>query len=163
AVLFWTKQANRDGNVSLELRATQCKDVVPRYLLTNKQMLRLADYMVNKRRSYWLYPVHMLFSPYQAMMLNRYGLNYCCGYYLEEPKRQVASSSLLDLIPHRVEDEGLMKVSNPLASSLVIADKQARRLFQAIDGHMTVRELMLVAQLDREEISAALRLLLAKH
>ena len=35
-----------------------------------------------------------------------------------------------------------MKVSNPLAPTLMIASKTARRFYQAIDGQMTIRELI---------------------
>jgi hypothetical protein len=80
------------------------------------------------------------------------------------PQRPAAPASPLDLVPRRIMDEGLMKVSNPLASSLMIASKPARRFFQAIDDHMTVRELMLAAQVDAKEIYATLRsLLLARR
>jgi hypothetical protein len=235
AALFWTKQANQAGNVSLELRTTMCKDTVPRFLLTNHQVVRLAEHMMSRQRGHWLYSVHTLFSPYQAMMLDRYGFRYCCGYYLEEnvllppandtnsyhkvatplrmavllflreaprdglmpgigyileqalqlaryrgilqpapeseklpaimlsPQGQRSPASPLDFVPQRSENTGLMKVSNPLAPTLMIASKPARRFYQAIDGQMTIRELMLVTLLNEEETYAALRTLLQAH
>ena len=49
--------------------------------------------------------------------------------------------ALPDLVPRRRQDGGLMLSSNPFAHPSGIADKQAQRLYDAIDGRKTVAEL----------------------
>jgi hypothetical protein len=68
-----------------------------------------------------------------------------------------------DLIPKRLEDANLLKSSNPLAGTIVIADKQARRLFTATDGRRNVSELSASINLDLKEAYKALQILVAQH
>ena len=79
------------------------------------------------------------------------------------PPREEPSLTLNKLIPHRSEDANLMSSSNPLSRSVVISDKQARRLYAAIDGQKNVEELSTVTNLDVKEVSKALQLLLDQH
>jgi hypothetical protein len=67
------------------------------------------------------------------------------------------------LVPRRKEDAGLMSTSNPLTSISPIADKQARRLYAAIDGHRNMEELQRLARLTPAEVYKALRMLVAEH
>ncbi len=76
---------------------------------------------------------------------------------------QLPLLALEKLIPRRNEDPDLLRSSNPLAGSVVISDKQARRLYAAIDGQKTVDELCSATRLERGEIRRALRFLLAQQ
>ncbi|MGZ3624670.1 MAG: hypothetical protein ACXWPG_16000 [Ktedonobacteraceae bacterium] len=49
--------------------------------------------------------------------------------------------ALPDLVPRRKQDGGLMLSSNPFANPVAISDKQAQRLYEAIDSRKTVAEL----------------------
>jgi hypothetical protein len=70
-----------------------------------------------------------------------------------------AASVLFDLIPHRIEDPA----NNPIAASVGIADKQARRFYAAINGRRTVRELCTLTSLEKKEVSGVVQMLLAQH
>ena len=76
------------------------------------------------------------------------------------PSREEPSLTLNKLIPHRSEDANLMSSSNPLSRSVVISDKQARRLYAAIDGQKNVEELCMVILLDVKHAHKVLQLLL---
>ncbi len=54
---------------------------------------------------------------------------------------QEVPPALPDLVPKRKQNGGLMLSSNPFANPVAISDKQALRLYEAIDGHRTVAEL----------------------
>jgi hypothetical protein len=71
--------------------------------------------------------------------------------------------TLPELIPHRIEDANLMTSSNPLAGSVVISDKQARRLYPAIDGHQNVNEICADIGMDLKDAYVALEFLLGQH
>lgn len=75
-------------------------------------------------------------------------------------ERQLA---LQNIIPHRIEDPDLLRSSNPLDGSVIIPDRQARRLYAAVDGRQTVDELCRVTHLDMKEIHRALQILLDQH
>ena len=70
---------------------------------------------------------------------------------------------LTELIPHRLEDDNLLKSSNPFSSSDIITDKQARRLYNAIDGHRAVKEICEITGMDLKEAQKALKILMAHH
>jgi len=70
---------------------------------------------------------------------------------------------LTKLIPHRLEDDNLLKSSNPFASSEIITDKQARRLYNAIDSHRAVWEICEITGMDLKEAQKALKILMAHH
>jgi hypothetical protein len=53
-----------------------------------------------------------------------------------------------------------MQASNPLASAVVISDKQARRLYSVIDAKRSIAQLVDMTQIDQQEFTSALRLLL---
>ena len=71
--------------------------------------------------------------------------------------RARALPPLTELIPRRRQDSELLVSSNPLATSVDIPDKQARRLYAAIDGRKNVRELCSITRTNIEEISAMLQ------
>jgi hypothetical protein len=70
---------------------------------------------------------------------------------------------LPELIPRRLPDKNLMTARNPLAGSVAIPDKLARRVYGAIDGEKTVGDLAAMLRLSQEEVSAALGLLLTQQ
>ena len=76
------------------------------------------------------------------------------------PPREEPLLTLNKLVPHRSEDANLMSSSNPLSRSVVISDKQARRLYAAIDGQKNVEELCMVIHLDMKQAPKVLQLLL---
>lgn len=63
------------------------------------------------------------------------------------------------VVLHRLEDPNLMTATNPFSASQVIADKQARRLYAAIDGRKTLQELSLALRLDWKTLTRALQVL----
>jgi hypothetical protein len=79
----------------------------------------------------------------------------------QEPSKRVPPPALPSLIPRRKQDEGLMLSSNPFARSVTISDKQALRLYEAIDRRKTVAELCISAHMTLEEAQAALQTLLS--
>lgn len=76
--------------------------------------------------------------------------------------RQASQLDITELIPRRQEDAALLKSSNPLSGGVRIGDKQARRLYGAIDGQKNFGELCTGLNLDWKEGYRALQLLLAE-
>jgi hypothetical protein len=74
-----------------------------------------------------------------------------------------ALPALTELIPRPRRDAELLVSSNPLSGSVDIPDKQARRLYAAIDGRKNVRELCTATKMNIEEVSSALQKLLSQH
>jgi len=70
---------------------------------------------------------------------------------------------LSELIPHRLEDANAMRSSNPFASSAVISNKQARRLYTAIDGRKNFGEICMHTGMNLKEVYLALQSLLEQH
>ncbi len=235
-VQFWALQAKQTREKVVELRCMVHQELLfPPQIIANNQVAAVASQIIQERHGHRLELVKNLFSPYQASLLVRYGLEYCAYYLLsgdmllappykatsglEIPtplavavlhffhrptssnalteinlvleqaisvaisrglfipegttsgKIPVAANSLGrqsqlmldDIIPQRVEDTNLLKSSNPLASSIVIADKKARRLFAAIDGRKNVGELCASLNMDSKEAYLALQILVAQH
>lgn len=77
--------------------------------------------------------------------------------------RQEAFSQLATLIPERLENAHLMRFTNPLASSVDIQDKLARRLYAVIDGQRNLEDLSVMTSLTWPELYHALRILLAQQ
>ena len=70
----------------------------------------------------------------------------------------------LELMPRRVVvNQGAMRTSNPFACTPVIRDKQARQLYDAIDGRRTLAELATATGLEDKAVTSALRVLLKEH
>jgi hypothetical protein len=76
--------------------------------------------------------------------------------------QQGSSPSLNELIPRRRQESALMLSSNPFAGSAIIADKQARRLYAAIDDHTNVVNLCNALAMDIKQVSMALQILLTQ-
>ncbi len=67
---------------------------------------------------------------------------------------------LTELIPRRRQDTDMLLLNNPFASSAIIADKRARRLYAAIDGRANIALLCGNTGINIKEAYTALRLLL---
>ena len=74
--------------------------------------------------------------------------------------RQDTPPALPGLIIRKKQNAGLMLSSNPFASSINIPDKQALRLFEAIDGRTPVAELAALTGITLQEAQMALQTLL---
>ncbi len=68
--------------------------------------------------------------------------------------------ALPELVPRRKQDGGLMLSSNPFAHPSGISDKQAQRLYDAIDGHRTVAELCRIIGMNLAEAQRSLQALM---
>src|SRR5579875_178320 len=82
------------------------------------------------------------------------------GVPAPSPVPESVSLPLTALIPRRYADAALMQSSNPLARSVDIADRSARRLYAAINGSRDVSELSDVTELELKEIARTLKILL---
>ncbi|HZT98382.1 MAG TPA: hypothetical protein VFA10_01910 [Ktedonobacteraceae bacterium] len=85
------------------------------------------------------------------------------GEFQIEPFPQKPPLILDELVPRRKEDASLMSTSNPLTSVSPIADKQARRLYAAVNGHRSVEELRQATHLTPAETYKALQILLVER
>lgn len=83
--------------------------------------------------------------------------------YVSPVSQQPARVELVDLIPHREIKQGAMRTSNPFALTPEIEDRQARRLYAAIDGKKTLAELAAIIGLDSIAVVRPLRELLKEH
>ena len=77
---------------------------------------------------------------------------------LMQPIRELRPQ-LTQLVPERKQDASLMLSENPFSQAAVIADKKARKLHQAINGHDSVAALCSATGMSMQEVSTALRLL----
>jgi hypothetical protein len=68
--------------------------------------------------------------------------------------------ALPDLVPRRKQDGGLMLSNNPFAKPVAISDKQALRLYEAIDSRKTVAELCRSIGMNLKEAQLSLQTLL---
>ncbi len=186
----------------------------------------MAEHILREQRHLTLVAMASIFPAHQANLLSRYGLNYCCGYFLStqptgfdlssestssvstassllflrhalpqdrlasiglileqtipiakyrgllvpaqlqafsSPPQRQPQPDLLELTPRRSHNAELMRSSNPLASSVDIVDKQARRLYAAIDGRKNVDELSSTTGLNVKEMYAAVQILLVQQ
>jgi hypothetical protein len=84
--------------------------------------------------------------------------------FVETPVRPASPvSPLTTLIPCRKEGHNLMLSDNPFARTSFLADKQALRVYMAIDGKKNVARLCQNTMMDLENIAAALRMLVKLH
>jgi hypothetical protein len=68
-----------------------------------------------------------------------------------------------ELIPHRLENANALRSSNPFAATDIIPDKQARRLYTAINGRKNVNEICESIGFNLKEAYVVLQLLLTQH
>jgi|SRR5579863_5231632 len=79
----------------------------------------------------------------------------------QEALTQDTPPALPGLVPRLKQNAGLMLSSNPFASSVTISDKQALRLYEAIDSHKTVAELCVSINMTLKEAQTSLQTLLS--
>lgn len=79
---------------------------------------------------------------------------------LQQAPAQSTPPALPGLVIRKKQNAGFMLSSNPFASSVTITDKQALRLFEAIDGRTPVAELIALAGMTLQEAQMALQTLL---
>jgi hypothetical protein len=74
------------------------------------------------------------------------------------------SLSVMDeLIPHRVRNKEAMRSRSPFTSIPVIREREARRLYLAIDDRKNLVELTSITQLNTKDLNMALRILLTQN
>ena len=206
---FWTCEGRWSNQPSAQLRAMASQDLSqPAYLFGDK-VTDTVEQLARSQQTIGAQPVDRFFPRYLAMLLQRYGLSFCCYYVAEksvrfaptnytlsqrEPSlslitllflRQQPASNLVstigiileqaivlaenrhlllppgsgplpapqealaqetapalpEIVLRRKQNSGLMLSSNPFARTISIADKQAHRLYEAIDGHLTLNQL----------------------
>ena|SRR5947209_3333613 len=77
--------------------------------------------------------------------------------------QQASPPGQAELIPRRKQDASAMLASNPFARTTIIVDKQARRLYTAIDGRSNVADLCNATGLSLKEAYEALQKLLVQQ
>lgn len=79
----------------------------------------------------------------------------------QEAHSQGPPPALYDLVPRKKQDARLLLSSNPFGSPVVISDKHAQRLYDAIDGHKTVTDLCRNTGMTIQEVHEAIQALLS--
>ena len=144
------------------------------------------------QQSYLVHPVYIiLISTKNSPLDQLYGLRQGAHRYLPKPftaevlaqtvwegipgslrqtilpsvftKPQQSTPELQELIPRRVVDEDAMRARNPFTHFPVIKEKQARQLYDAIDGKRTLFELATAIGLETSEVTRTLHVLLKKN
>jgi len=83
-VQLWSKQAFADGQLSIVLRANASEErSLPQNIFYNAHLVEIVGNLFRGRQGIALQPVQHFFSPYQTNLFQRYGLNYCYGFFLE--------------------------------------------------------------------------------
>lgn len=115
-VEFWATQSTRTGQYLIQLRTMVRQDTtLPQHVVTNNQVVAVAERILSERRTYLLQPVGSLFAPYQASLLARYGLNYCFSYFL----------SSNNLLPPPFNEASGESLPTPLALTVMLFLRQA--------------------------------------
>jgi hypothetical protein len=92
-----------------------------------------------------------------------YGLLFLAPQGAPSPVQQPAKQqqpiklNLAELVPKQVEDPS----DNPLGNTVFISDKQARRVYEAIDGRRNISQLCTRTRLSEQDVHLALQKLLA--
>jgi len=114
-VQLWATQTNRTGQYFIQLRTMVRQDTsLPQHVVTNNQVVAVAERILSERRNYLLQPAGSVFPPYQANLLARYGLNYFFSYFL-------SSNTLLPPPSNEASGENL---PTPLALTVMLFLRQ---------------------------------------
>ena len=114
---FWAAQSTRTGQYFIQLRTMVRQDTtLPQHVVTNNQVVAVAERILSERRNYLLQPLGNVFAPYQASLLARYGLNYFFSYFL-------SSNTLLP--PPSNEEASGESLPTPLAMTVMLFLRQA--------------------------------------
>jgi len=115
-VQLWTTQSTRAGQYYIQLRTMIHQDAsLPQHVVTNNQVVAVAERILSERRNYLLQPLGSVFPPYQANLLARYGLNYFFSIFL-------SGNSLLPPPSSEASGESL---PTPLALTVMLFLRQA--------------------------------------
>jgi hypothetical protein len=114
-VEFWATQSTRTGQYFIQLRTMVRQDTsLPQHVVTNNQVIAVAERILSEQNIYLLQPVGSIFPPYQASLLTRYGLNYFFSYFL-------SGNSLLPPASNETSGESL---PTPLALATMLFLRQ---------------------------------------
>lgn len=115
-VQFWAIQSTRSGQYFTQLRTMLRQDTtIPQHVVTNNQVIALAERILSERHNYLLQPLGSIFPPYQTSLLARYGLNYFFSYFL-------SSNTLLPPLYNNASAED---IPTPLALAIMLFLRQA--------------------------------------
>ena len=108
-IQFWTNSVNHTGQLAVQLRTIVSQDPsLPERIVVNDQVARVAQRLAYERRVYNALPVEQMFSQYQSIRLQRYGLYYCGGCFMSsnillspagDPLSREKPSALFAMIP----------------------------------------------------------------
>ncbi len=235
-IQFWTHQKTSANQLSIGLRATAFQDKsFPSNVVVNTRVAEVVEYQLREQRGIDLQQVHGIFSPHQADLLRRYGLNYAFAHFQSNSSllpplsnsessngnvatpfvmlallfwRQVPLQGILptvttildkvepvakqgnlllppstsmhrhpvsssnvqhqhslpdyELIPRRMQELDTMRQYSPFSRVTHIPDREAQRLYQAIDGRRSLAELAVSTRLNTSDMEKALQLLVAQ-
>lgn len=83
-VQLWTVQAFSRGQMSIMLRANASQDrSLLEHVFYNAHVAEVVGNLLNTHQAIAPQPVNRYFSSHQTNLFQRYGLNYCFGYFLE--------------------------------------------------------------------------------
>ena len=115
-VQFWAAQSTRTGQYFIQLRTMVRQDTsLPQHVVTNNQVIAIAERVLSEQHNYLLQPVGTVFPPYQTSLLTRYGLNYFFSYFL-------SGSTLLPPASNETSGES---IPTPLAIATMLFLRQA--------------------------------------
>lgn len=101
-VQFWATQQHHSGQRSFALRSYLCKDsALPLGIVNNEQVMLFARQLLISHMSSPVQTVDSMFSSYQVMLMKRYHLQYCLGYYMSNDAllKPPGSASAAELLP----------------------------------------------------------------
>ncbi|EFH81478.1 hypothetical protein [Ktedonobacter racemifer] len=78
----------------------------------------------------------------------------------KQSRKSFSGLTLADIVPRRAQDLEAFQADNPFANAAILADKNARRLYAAIDGRKTMADLMKGLAFGPQEGAEAFRYLL---
>jgi hypothetical protein len=128
---------------------------VPTPLLMAASFFLRAPFSEKQERA-----IGYLFEQTLRLLHNRHFLNSAINRPTPVPPTTPAPPiSFADIIPQRTQDIEISQANNPFASATILTDKNARRLYSAIDGQKTLSELARSLAFNEQEIRQALRYL----
>jgi hypothetical protein len=79
---FWANQASSSNRISIVLRAMAVQDrSLPSHVVVNARVVEVVEFLLKEQRGAEFQHVYGAFSPHQADLLSRYGLNYCFAHF----------------------------------------------------------------------------------
>ena len=81
-VQFWANQASSTNRISIVLRAMAVQDrSLPSHVVVNSRVVEVVEFLLKEQHGAEFQHVYRAFSPHQADLLSRYGLNYCFAHF----------------------------------------------------------------------------------